>query len=208
MINAIVVGVIVMALLLTVITYVLLQEVRAQRHWRGLVNKGDETAIRALVDDAMNVWRTGRPPKGVSVSVWGGVQSAEVVYADSRTMRLSTSAEAQYAGTGENRSEVSSPLDEGRKIFMKLAEMCLYDIPNIYFSKLQIDVYTTFRHESGSATQRCILTGLVDRKEVGQVDWERDTPEEFLKLVAANYKLDTQGRPQPIEPVPLVGSPA
>jgi hypothetical protein len=208
LINAIVVGVIVVALLLTVITYVLVQEVRAQRHWRGLVNQGDETAIRALVDDAMNGWRSGRPPKGVSVSVWGGVQSAEVVHVDSRTMRLSTSAEAQYAGVGEARSEVSSPLDEGRKIFMKLAEMCLYDIPNIYFSKLQIDVYTTFRHENGAATQRCILSGVVDRKEVGQVDWERDTPQEFLKLVGATYKLDSAGRPQPIDPVPLVGSPA
>jgi hypothetical protein len=208
LINAIVVGVIVMALLLTVITYVLVQEVRAQRHWRGLVNQGDETAIRALVDDAMNAWRSGRPPKGVSVSVWGGVQSAEVVYADARTMRLSTSAEAQYAGAAGERTEVSSPLDEGRKIFMKLAEMCLYDIPNIYFSQLQIDVYTTFRHEDGGATQRCILSGLVVRTEVGQVDWERDTPDDFLKLVGATYKVDEAGRPRPIDPVPLVGSPA
>ena len=202
------VGVIVMALLLTVIAYVLLQEVRAQRHWRGLVNQGDETAIRALVDEAMNGWRAGRPPKGVTVSVWGGVQSAEIAHADSRTMRLSTSAEAQYAGAGESRSEVSSPLDEGRKTFMKLAEMCLYDIPNIHFSKLQIDVYTTFRREDGAANQRCILSGLVDRKQVGRVDWERDTPEQFLKLVGATYKLDEAGRPQPIDPVPLVGSPA
>ena len=197
-----------MALLLTVIAYVLLQEVRAQRHWRGLVNQGDEEAIRALVEEAMSGWRAGRPPKGIPVSVWGGVQSAEIVHVDSRTMRLSTSAEAQYAGVGNDRKETSSPLDEGRKTFMKLAEMCLYEIPNIHFSLLQIDVYTTFRQENGAASQRCILSGLVDRKKVGQVDWERDTPEQFLKLVGATYKVDRAGRPQPIDPVALVGSPA
>ncbi|MEX2236394.1 MAG: hypothetical protein WEB00_02485 [Dehalococcoidia bacterium] len=204
--NAIAIGVLLTAALLSLITYVLVQEVRAQRHWRGLVRGGDEGAIRTLVDEAMQGWRRGRPPKGVSVSVWGGVQSAEIVDADSLDMRLSTAAEGQYAGLGKDRKEVSSPLQEGMKVFMKLAEMCLYDIPNIRFDRIQVDVYTTFRHEDGSAVQRCILTGVVPRDDVIEVDWERDTPEAFAKRVGATYKVDRQRRPQPIEAVPLVGS--
>lgn len=204
----ILIGVVFLLLLFMLLGYVLTQEMRAQRHWRGLVDGGDVEAIRSLVDDAMSGWRRGRPPKGISVSVWGGVQSAEVVEATSTFMRLSTAAEGQYAGLGADRAEVSSPLDEGKKIFMKLAEMCLYDIPNIFFRDLQIDVYTTFRHEDGSAIQRCILSGLVNRREAARWDWERDTPAEVVDRVGARYSLGREGRPQPIDPVPLVGSPA
>lgn len=204
----ILVGVLVITLIFILLGYVLTQEMRAQRHWRGLVNGGDVDAIRQLVDEAMDGWRRGRPPKGISVSVWGGVQSAEIVEASSTYMRLSTAAEGQYAGLGGDRTEVSSPLDEGKKIFMKLAEMCLYDIPNIYFSQLQIDVYTTFRHEDGRAVQRCILSGVVERRSAAAWDWERDTPDAVVERVGATYILGPEGRPQPIEPVPLVGSPA
>ncbi|MPZ22530.1 MAG: hypothetical protein GEU28_03105 [Dehalococcoidia bacterium] len=206
--NTIVFGLIAMAFLLALISYVLVQEVRAQRHWRSLVRQGDQAAIRALVEEAMNGWRRGRPPKGVGVSVWGGVQSAEIVQVSPDAIRLSTAAEGQYSGLGDQRREVSSPLQEGKKIFVKLQEMVLYDIPNVRFHEIQIDVYTTFRHEDGSAIQRCILSGALDRGIAAEIDWDRETPDQIVERAKARFNIGRGGAAQPIEAVTLVEFPA
>jgi hypothetical protein len=205
--NALTFGLIFIALVLMFISYVLIQEVRAQRHWRGLVRSGDEKAIRDLVESAMAGWRSGRPPKGVAVSVWGGVQSAEVVEATSSFIRLSTAAEGQYAGVGDQRRESSSPLQEGKKIFAKLGEMALYEIPNVRFTDVQIDVYTTFREPNGEAVQHCILSGVLNRADAAKWDWDRETVDTLVQRAGARFVLDDAGKAVPFEPDALRSAP-
>jgi hypothetical protein len=86
--------------------------------------------------------------------------------------------------------------------------MVLYEIPNIRFDSVQVDIYTTFRGDDAQAVQRCILSALVERDRVREVDWERDPPEEFIEDVTVRCSVGPEGRAQPIDAVPLVGSPA
>ena len=44
-------GIIVVVLILLFTGYVIVQETRAQLHWRGLVEGGDVEAIRTLIED-------------------------------------------------------------------------------------------------------------------------------------------------------------
>ena len=57
----------------------IVQGTRAQLAWRKRVEAGDVDAIRTLVGDEVERWKTMRMPKGVDASVWHGVQSAELL---------------------------------------------------------------------------------------------------------------------------------
>ena len=76
---------------------------------------------------------------------------------------------------------------------MKLAEMLLYDVPNVKLDHFQVDVYTSFRDESGHAEPRCILSTLVRRSVVEDFDWENDTATSFVELNDARFDADRDG---------------
>ena len=156
--------------------------------------------IRQLVLAEVEHWRTEAPPKGTPAAVWQGIQGVELVEIGREYIRASTTAEAQFAMVGGGRRQVSSALDGAKRITARLAERLFYDIAHVRPERLQIDVYTTFQEVGGEATQRCILSTLVQRAAVVEIDWDNDPPEVIAEQLGARYELDSQGAALPIEP--------
>jgi hypothetical protein len=87
------------------------------------------------------------------------------------------------------------------KITMKLAEMMLYDIPNVKLDRVQIDVYTAFRDASGRAEPQCILSTSVERSDVEHIDWEQTAAAEFVTLTSGRFAAEASGRIGKVEPL-------
>jgi hypothetical protein len=182
-----------------VVGWVIVQGTRAQLAWRTLVEKGDVEAIRSLVADELGRWKTMKVPKGTDPGVWRGVQSAELVDVAPDGFRLSAIAESQYRVVDGARMEVSGLLDQAFKVTARLADMALYDIPNVRLADCQIDIYATYRDEAGTS-QRCILSTLC-RRDVGDaLDWDDMTGEEVVRAFGGRYVLDDRGNPLPVDP--------
>ena len=194
-------GILVVVLILIVTAYVILQETRAQMYWRSLVARGDVEAIRQLVEAEVERWRSERVPKGVPALLWHGVQTIALVGVTATGARVSCNAEGEYALVGGRRAETSSPLAEGMKITKKLAEMLLYDVPNVKLDHVQIDVYTSFRDEQGRAETRCILSTRVERSAVARIDWEETSPADFLSLAEGRFAANGSGGLRAVEPL-------
>ena len=192
-------GLLIVAIIVALITYVIVQEMRAQRHWRRLVEQGDLDAIRRIVQSEVERWREDRPPTDVPASLWHGVQTVELLEIGCDYLRLTCAAEGQYAMVDGQRREVSTAISEGMKLTAKLADMFLYDIPNLRLDRIQIDVYTAFRDRRGAATQDCILSTLVRRSDAQRVDWEA-SPEEIVATFGGRFRRDHSGAAFPIEP--------
>ncbi len=185
--------------LFVIVGLAIIQGTRAQLYWRRRVEDGDVEAIKALVGDELNRWKTARMPRGTQPAVWHGVQGAELLDAAPDRVRLSASAEGQYALVGSERREVSSSLKEGMKLTAKLADLVLYDIPNVRLPYVQVDVYTTYHDGDGSA-QRCILSTIASREVADVLDWDDMDAEEIVRAFGGRFSLDDRGRPQPIDP--------
>jgi hypothetical protein len=193
-------GLLIVGLVFAFIAYVLVQETRTHRFWRRKVQEGDLEMISQLVQAEVARWRTERPPKGTPASVWQGIQGVELVEIGRDYIRASTTAEPQFALVGSARRQVSSALDEAKRITVNLAERLFYDIAHVQPDRVQIDCYTTFHQPSGEATQRCILTTLGNRAAAAEVDWESDPPEIIVALLGGRYDVDGQGVALPIDP--------
>ena len=194
------VGIVIIALLFAFFGLVIFQEARTHRFWRRKVEEGDLEMISQLVEGEVGRWRTERPPKGVPAAVWQGIQGVELVEVGRDYIRAATTAEPQFALVGGARRQVSSALDEAKRITAKLAERLFYDIPHVRPQRVQIDVYTTFQESGGEVTQRCILSTLARRADAAEVDWENDAPEVIAERLGARYQVDTHGSALPIEP--------
>jgi hypothetical protein len=201
-------GILVVLLILLFVAFVIVQETFAQLHWRGLVAEGNVEAIRELVDTEAERWRTSRVPKGTPALLWHGVQTVELLEVTDRGARLSCNAEGEFALTNGRRIETSSPLAEGMKITKRLAEMALYDVPNVKLDHVQIDVYTSYRDEAGHAEPRCILSTLVRRRMVETVDWEEISAVDFVSLNDGHFETGPEGAVHPIEPLTWAEEPA
>ncbi len=189
----------VVMLLFVVVGWIIVQGTRAQLAWRQAVEAGDVGAITTLVTDELQRWKTMRMPRGVDPAVWRGVQSAELVSATGDGIRLSAAAEGQYATVEGTRREVASPLDQAFRVTAKLADMTMYDIPNVRLPDCQIDVYTTYRDES-APVQRCILSTLCSRETGDELDWDEMTAEEVVRAFGGRFLLDDRGYPLPVDP--------
>jgi hypothetical protein len=194
-------GIVGIVLLTLLIGYVVVQETRAHRHWRGLVAAGDVDAIRSIVQDALEAWRAGRPPRGVPANIWSAIQTAQLVDTGPDFVRLSTGVEGQYAMVDGHRSEVSSSFEEAAKVARKLGDMMLYDIPDLALPYVQVDVYSTFRDEQERPEQHCILSTIIDRSRAGDFDWDEGTSRDLIDAFESRYRLNDAGVALPIEPL-------
>ncbi len=186
-------------LLFVIVGFAIIQGTRAQLYWRRRVEKGDVDAIRALVGDEVNHWKTARAPKGTAPAVWHGVQGAELLDVKPDSVRVSASAEGQYALVEGDRREISTSLKEGMKLTAKLADMLFYDIPNVKLPYTQIDIYSTYHDGDGSA-QRCILSTICSREVADVLDWDDMDADEVVRAFGGRFSLDDRGRAQPIDP--------
>ena len=193
-------GMLIVGLVFAFIAYVVFQEARTHRFWRSKVEEGDLEMIRQLVQVEVERWRTERPPKGTPAAVWQGIQGVELVEVGRDYIRASSTAEPQFALVGGDRRQVSSAVDEAKRITAKLVERFFYDVPHVRLERVQIDVYTTFHESGGEVVQRCILTTLARRADAAEVDWENDPPEAIAERLGARYQLDGRGAALPIEP--------
>ena len=193
-------GLLVVGLIFAFIAYVIFQETRTHRFWRRKVEEGDLEMISQLVQAEVQRWRTERPPKGMPASVWQGVQGVELVEIGRDYLRASTTAEPQFALVGGARRQVTSALDEAKRVTVRLAEHLFYDIPHVRPDRVQIDVYTTLQEPGEQPTQRCILSTLGTRAAAAEIDWDSDPPEVIVELLGGRYQLDGQGAALPIEP--------
>ncbi|HLF70526.1 MAG TPA: hypothetical protein VI759_00025 [Dehalococcoidia bacterium] len=196
-----VVGIIIIVLLLLFTGFVIVKETNQQLFWRSLVAKGDVEAIKQIIEIEVEHWHESRVPKGTPALLWHGIQTVELTDVTPKGARVNCSAEGEYALVAGQRVESSSPLAEGMKITMKLAEMLLYDVPNVKLDHVQIDVYTSFRDEEGRAQPRCILSTDVERRAVEHIDWEETAPADFIKLTQARFGAGATDRLQPVEPI-------
>jgi len=193
------VGMAIVFVIFLVVAYAVIQETRAQLYWRKLVDQGDVSAIETLVRDEVERWKTARTPKGVPPSIWHGVQSAELLEVKPDGVRLSASAEGEYALVSGERREVSSALKEGMKLTARLADMVLYDIPNVKLPFARIDVYSTYRDQH-SSTQRCILSTVCRREVADGLDWDGMEAGDIVRAFGGRYALDDRGNALPIDP--------
>ncbi len=194
-----VIAVAVLFVLFLIVGWVIMQGTRAQMAWRRLVDEGDVKAIETLVSEEVQHWKAMRMPKGTRPSVWHGVQSAELAGVQPDGVRLSASADGQYALVEGERREVSPPLAEGMRVTAKLADMTFYDIPNVRLANVQIDVYSTYRDDSGSS-QRCILSTICRRDVADVLAWDEMDAEEVVRAFGGRFLLDGRGNPLAIDP--------
>ena len=193
-------GILVVMLLFVVIGWVLFREAWTHRFWRQKVEEGDLDMISQLVQGEVGRWSTERPPKGVPAAVWQGIQGVELVEVGRDYIRAATTAEPQFALVGGSRRQVSSALDEAKRITARLDERLFYDIPHVRPERVQIDVYTTLQEPGAEVTQRCILSTIARRADAAEVDWENDPPEAIAERLGARYQVDNHGSALPIEP--------
>jgi hypothetical protein len=179
--------------------FAIIQGTRAQLYWRNQVQKGDVSAIQAMVGGEVERWKTARAPRDVAPGVWHGVQSAELLESRPDGVRLSATAEGQYALVSDERREVSSALKEGLALTAKLADLVLYDIPNVQLPWVQVDIYSTYRDGGGSA-QQCIISTVARREVADALDWDEMDPEDIVRAFGGRFSLDDRGNAQPIDP--------
>lgn len=193
------VGILIVALLFAVFGFMMFKETRTHRFWRTKVEEGDIEMITQLIQVELERWRTEGPPKGMPTTVWTGVQGVQLVDVGRDQIHLSTTAEPQFAFVGGARRQVSSALDEGKRITTALAERFFYDIPHVRPERVQIDIYTTLGQAAGKVSQSRILSTLAHRSAAAEIDWENDPPEVIAEMLGARYRLDTKGGALPID---------
>lgn len=176
----------------------LFKEARTHRFWRQLVAQNDMEAIRGILDQEIEHWRTQRPPKDVSAVVWAGVQGLDLVGASAQHVHISTSADPEFGVVDGKREQVATSLDTAYSTAMRLVEMIFYDLPNFRPDHVRVDVFTTFRDAAGKAEALPILSVQADRRSAMSLDWN-------LPASALAREFETtanrapNGEPRPIE---------
>ena len=204
----IVIGITVALALFLLVGWIVATEMFQQRGWRRRVASGDHAIVAALILEAMAAWRRARPPRDVPPALWAGVQRAELVAADAEAATVQSSAEGAFRSVDGRREQVASALDEAVPLAARLAEMLLYDVPNLSLGSVRVDVYATFAADGGAVTQRPILTTTASRREADAIDWDGLDPAEILARLDTAYEPpDANGAPVPIALPPPLGQP-
>ncbi len=189
-------------LLFLVLAYIIVQGTRAAMAWRKAAADGDTKVIRDIVEDCLDGWRSQKRPKPLAVEVWRGVQSLQLVHVEADFVRVSATAESEYKFVDGQWIEMRNPLQEGIAISASAAEMLFYELPHFRPERLQIDVYTAFRDESGATLRECILSTEPTREGACEVDWDDWTADEIIETLGGRFRLSDTGRPLAITVAP------
>jgi hypothetical protein len=203
----IIVGTILVLAVFLAIGWAVSTEMFQQRTWRRRVDEGDVAIIAALIEEAMATWRRARPPRGTPAQLWAGVQGAQLLALTVESATVTTSAEGEFRNEGGVRTQVATALDEAIALAAKLADMMLYDVPNLQLRRVRVDVYTTFTGDDGTPVQRPILTTTADRSVADDLPWESLTPVEVLARFETAYHRGPGGHGIVIELPAVEGEP-
>jgi len=190
-----------LAVLFVIVTYIILQGTRAALAWRQAAAGGDVKVIRDIVEASIQGWSSQRRPKPVAPEVWRGVQSMQLADVEADFVRVSVIAESEYRMENGTWLEIRNPLQEGFSITVKAADMLFYEMPHYRPNRVQVDVYSQYRTESGATTRECILSTYTDRDAAKEVDWDEWTAEEIVRALGGVYRLSDTGRPLPVQPI-------
>ncbi len=195
---------IVIFFLFLVLAYIIIQGTRAALAWRDAAAAGDTKVIRDIVEDCLEGWRSQKRPKPVAAEVWRGIQSLQLVHVEADFVRVSATAESDYKLVDGQWLEMRNPLQEGIAISARAAEMLFYELPHYRPDRIQIDVYTAFRDQSGVSRHDCVLSTETSRDIGREVDWDEWTPDQIIEALGGRFQLSSAGRPLAIivEPPP------
>lgn len=193
-------GILAITIIFIVVGYMVLQGTRASLAWRKAAAGGDVDVIRQMLEESIAAWRSVKRPKEVAPDVWRGVQSVELVDVASDSARVSCQVESEYRLVDGRWVEITGPLQEGLAVTVRLADMLLYDVPNLSLPAVRIDVHTTFRDPDGASQRACILTTTVSREVAREVDWEGWAAAEIVDAFGGRYRLGERGAALPIDP--------
>ncbi len=168
----IVLGVIAVIALGLLLGFVIVQSAFSHRHWRHVIAEGDTPTLLAAVEEALETFRSLRPPRGMPPADWRGLQSAALVAADRDRCRVSVLAEPDIRVIGTERREIGPAESVGRRIAVRMAERLLYEIPLAHFAAVQVDVYTQYRSQDGAITTDCLLTTQLTRDRGAETEWD------------------------------------
>jgi hypothetical protein len=192
-------GILVIILIFIVVAYVVVQGTRASMAWRRAADAGDLDVIRQLLKDSIRGWCSMKRPEEVAPDVWRGVQSVDLIDVGPDSARVSCQVESEYRLVDERWVEVANVLEEGMAVTVRLADMLLYDVPNLHLASACIDVYTSFRDPEGGSRRACILTTTARREVARRVDWEASTPADIIDALGGRYRRGERGDALPIE---------
>jgi hypothetical protein len=200
-------GILIIVLIFILVAYIVVQGTRASLAWRRAADSGDLDVIRRLLEDAISGWRSMKRPKEIALDVWRGVQSMDLIDVRPDSARVSCQVESEYRFRDERWVEVANALEEGMAVTARLADMLLYEVPNLHLAAARIDVHTTFRDPEGGSRRACILTTTARREAARQVDWEVWTPAEIVGALGGRYRRSERGDALPIEVEDEAGTP-
>jgi len=186
---------IVIFVLFLLLAYIIIQGTRAALAWRDAAAAGDTKVIRDIVEDCLEGWRSQKRPKPVATDVWRGIQSLQLVHVEADFVRVSATAESDYKLVDGQWLEMRNPFQEGIVISALAAEMLFYELPHYRPDRIQIDVYTAFRDDSGATRRECILSAEPTREIARNVDWDDWTADEIVEALGGRYRLSDAGRP-------------
>ena len=181
-------------------------EMFQHRAWRRRVEQGDVDIVGALIEEALAAWRRARPPAGLPANVWAAVQGAQLVAVMPDGATVSTAAEGEFRSEGNQRLQVTSAVDEAIAAAAKLADMMMYDVPNLRLGSVRVDVYSSFTGPDGAPTQQPILTTTVERAIADALSWDALTPAEVLGRFETVYQRGPLGQPVAIDLPPIEGN--
>jgi len=200
-------GILAIIIIFIVVAYIVLQGTRASMAWRKAAAGGDLDVIRQLLEESITGWRSMKRPEEVAPDVWRGVQSVDLIDVGPDSARVFCQVESEYRLLDGRWVEVANALEEGMAVTARLADMLLYDVPNLRLASARIDVYTTFRDPAGGSQRACILTTTAGREAARQVDWEGWTAAEIVDAFGGRYRLGERGDALPIELEDEAGTP-
>ena len=100
---------------------------------------------------------------------------------------------------------MSPALLEAKAVAAKLADMMLYDVPNLSLGSVRVDVYSTFTADGGDALQKPILTTTAHRAVADALDWDALSPGQLLAHLETTFEESPEGVARPIALPPLEG---
>ena len=192
-------GILVIAIVFLIVGYIVLQGTRASLAWRRAAARGDVEVIRQMVDDAIETWASMKRPKEVAPELWRAVQSVDLVDVGPESVRVSCQVEGEYRQVEGRWVETTSLLQQAFAATARLADMLLYDIPNLRLAGARIDVYTTFREPENPPRHSCIMTTTAERETAREVDWDEWTAEQVVDALGGRYRLGERGAALPLE---------
>jgi hypothetical protein len=191
----------VLFILFLVVAYIVIQGTRAAMAWRKAAESGDLHVIRDIVQDAITTWSGQRRPKEVSPEVWRGVQSMQLLGVAADFVHVSLTADSEYRMDGGRWIEIRNPLQEGKAITARAAEMLFYELPHYRPERIQVDVYTQYRDDEGVTRMECILSTAADRDAARRIDWDEWPAETTVQELGGAFRVSETGRPVPIAPI-------